>query len=432
MAMQAETMNNVTAKATWRAPPPLIPLIAAIPVLFALTTFPRLGSIWSAADFNRFFSIPVSLVEIVVISMSAMRGIDLTAPIRGERPWVWAALTLLFLVAFGTAQFVAIDPFTAWLRTLAWVVHLMFGLSVAGLAQKYWVGRAQEIWWWILAGLLLHLVIIIAFVATLQDPKHYPWIEFSVSVINVRQLGFYSAAGFSIAIGIAIMSKTQRTRWAAVVVAGLMIALSFWSGTRSSVLSSIGALVVAGLFLREVRSLRSAKLILVSFVLGAGLSLIYSAPEPAMGLFRIFTDSARGSANQISSRRVEIWISTAHTILKRPMFGYGESQFKIVEPSVHGEYNHPHNSFLQFLFQWGFVGASCFFGLMALLARRLSAAVRNNLDDALPAGLLAVNMFAMSQIEGSLYHPYPVMIAVFALAYVLACSSNSKPRHQNR
>jgi O-antigen ligase len=417
--LTGEYTDGASSQAAVRRAPPLIPLIAATPVLFAVTTWPSLSSVWPATDFNRFFSIPVTITEIIVVIFAVMRGIDIFAPMRGERPWVWAALITLILVAFGTAQFVAVDGFVAWLRTLAWGVHLLFGFSVAGLAQRYWAGRAAEVWCWILAGLTVHLAMIALYVATLEDPNRFDWEWFGLSVINVRQLGFYSAAGFSIAIGVAIMAKGSRERWIAVGAASLMIALTFWSGTRSSLFSSIAALMIAGVIFREARSIRSVCLSLTALIAGAALSLVHVAPEYLMGLSRMFDTSISGDVNGVSSGRTKVWKSTAHTISKRPVLGYGESQFKIVEPSVEGVFNHPHNSILQFLFQWGFLGAGCFFVLFALLANRLRLAIRDNVDDKLPAGLVVVNLFAMSQIEGSFYHPYPVMITVFSLAFAL-------------
>ena len=413
-------MIMTEAKGVHREPPPLIPPIAAIPAIFALSTMPQLSSIFPATDFIRFYSLPVTTIQIMVILLAMMRGIRLFEPICAERLWVKLALITLCLVALGTAQFVAIDKFSAYLRTFAWGVHLLFGLAVAGLARRYWAERMQEIWWWLLGGLLVYMLILIAYVATMTDPQHYPWKQFGVSVINVRQLGFFSAAGFSIAIAIAFMAENKRSRWIAVAAAAVMIALSFWSGTRSSVLSSIAALVAAGIICREARSLRAAGLVVAAFGLGAGLSMAYVAPDPALGLKRIFMDSMRNDANDLSSNRLQIWASTSRTIAKRPLFGYGESQFRLVEPSVKKVFNHPHNSILQFTFQWGIVGGSCLFLLLGSLLARVARVSRLEPRQVLPGYILIANTFAMSQIEGSFYHPYPVATAIVAMAVSIA------------
>lgn len=413
-------MIMTEAKGVHREPPPLIPPIAAIPAIFALSTMPQLSSIFPATDFIRFYSLPVTTIQIMVILLAMMRGIRLFEPICAERLWVKLALITLCLVALGTAQFVAIDKFSAYLRTFAWGVHLLFGLAVAGLARRYWAERMQEIWWWLLGGLLVYMLILIAYVATMTDPQHYPWKQFGVSVINVRQLGFFSAAGFSIAIAIAFMAENKRSRWIAVAAAAVMIALSFWSGTRSSVLSSIAALVAAGIICREARSLRAAGLVVAAFGLGAGLSMVYVAPDPEMGFMRLFKDTEREGHYEMSSGRFKIWASTAHNIAKRPLFGYGESQFRLAEPTAEMVINHPHNSVLQFLFQWGFVGAGCFFALVTLLTTRLTHAATGDLEVGLPGYLVGVNTLSMSLLEGSLYHPFPIAMAVLCCAATLA------------
>lgn len=401
---------------------PFLPLIAATPVVFAVLTLPYLSMVFPASDFLRFFSAPVTIIEMITVLLAVLRGVDIFAPLRGERLWVKLALLIVCAVAIGTMIAATHDPLSAYLRTFAWGVHLLFGLSVAGVTRTFWAGREGEVWPWLLAGLLAYLGMLIAFVASLGGTKDYDWMWFGLGVINVRQLGFYSAAGFAIAIGLAILAATRRERWIWVGAAAAMIALSFWSGTRSSALSSIAALGVAALMYSEVRTWRALSLSLFSFIVGALLSVIYVAPEAKMGLKRLFSSVSAGTGDAIASGRIEIWIATAKAIPKRPLFGYGESQFREMEPTALGTLNHPHNMFLQFLYQWGLIGGGGFLVLAGLLFWRLAGAAKANPKIALPALLIVTNMFAMAQIEGSMYHPFPIMIAVFALGFGLSAN----------
>ncbi len=399
---------------------PFLPLIAATPVIFALLTMSHLSDIWPLVHIVRHFSIPVMVIEMIIVILAGRRGVDVLAPLRAEKLWVKLALALVCVVAVGTMIAAVNDPLSAYVRTFAWVVHLLFGLSVAGITRKFWAGREQEVWLWLMVGLLAYLGTLIAFVWSLGGAMDFNWISFGLGVTHVRQLGFYSAAGFSVAIGLAVLTNEQRMRWLWTAVAAAMIAISFWSGTRSSVLSSFTALGVAALFCREMRTWRAAGLAVLTFVLGAALSVVYVAPEPGMGLKRIFTSVADQQGAEIASGRVEVWIGTTKSFTKRPFFGYGESQFRTTEPSGQGVINHPHNMEIQFLYQWGILGGGSFLALVVLLFWRLIGVASRNAQLALPSLILVANMLAMAQIEGSMYHPYPVMITVFALAFMLA------------
>jgi O-antigen ligase len=417
-------MDDLHIKAPLKGTLPFLPLIAATPVVFAVMTLPSLSAYWSGSDFFRFFSFPVTLIELIVVILAVTRGVSYMAPLAAETLWVKAALALVGLVAVGTAAFVATEMVSAVVRTFAWAVHLLFGLTLAGVAQKFWTGREREVWLWILWGLLAYLAILILFVATLPDPTHYDWWHFSVSVLAVRQLGFYSAAGFSVAIGLAVFANSRKSRWLLVAAAAAMIALSFWSGTRSSILSSVAAVIVGAAVCREMRTLRSLALASLALIGGMALSVVYVAPEPDMGLKRIFVSVTSGdSKEKYTSGRRMMWLGTAQAIARRPVFGYGESQFKTNSPPSFGGVNHPHNAILQFLYQWGLVGGGSFLALMAMLYFRLIRSVRAEPKTVFPAFILVSNMFAMAQIEGALYHPYPVMMAVFGLAMGLAFGS---------
>jgi O-antigen ligase len=397
-----------------------IAIIATIPFIFAATSVPALSKISSMVDFFRFFSLVVSIAELAFIARCSSVGLVFVPPLRRADTLTKVSLIIISLVAVGTTIFIATEQVSATVRTIAWFIHLLFGLTIAGVTMKIWPDRDRAIWQWILLGLVAHIVFISIFVATIADPLHFPWMDFSVSVISVRQLGFYSAAGFSIAIGLAIYEQNNMRRWMICAAAALAIALSFWSGTRSSVLSSVAALAAILLISSEARTKRSMATIAIALLTGAALSLIYVAPEPDMGLKRIFVSLVASDANHVASGRLEVWKSTSKAIMKRPAFGYGESQFRLTEPTAHGNINHPHNFFLQFLYQWGFIGGGCFIFLIARLYWKIVIATRRHPETCLPGFMLVTNMLAMSQIEGSFYHPFPVMMSVFGLAFTLA------------
>ena len=119
-----------------------------------------------------------------------------------------------------------------------------------------------------------------------------------------------------------------------------------------------------------------------------------------------------------------MWESTFQTFLQRPIFGFGESQFKVVVPAALNQYNHPHNSILQFMLQWGLVGVACLAVLTAPILWKVVQLSRQRPDESLPAFFVLAGLLIFSLYEGSLYHVYPVMMVVVALCFVLGKSES--------
>jgi O-antigen ligase len=148
------------------------------------------------------------------------------------------------------------------------------------------------------------------------------------------------------------------------------------------------------------------------------LSMIL-VPDPAWGMGSIFNRTMQaGDLARYSSGRVEIWTQTAAALLERPWFGHGQGQFRYQVPAALGVYNHPHNSVLQFAYDWGLLGAGALAAAFVPLARSLLREKGPGLRDALPAVGAFSGLGLMSLVDGSLYYAYPVMVFMICIAVI--------------
>jgi O-antigen ligase len=323
------------------------------------------------------------------------------------------------------------DPVSAFVRTLAWVTHLIFGLVVFDImARRGQSSRASTIWGVLVAGLVLHAVGLIIFVALVPDPKSYSWTGMLYGVTNIRQLGFYSASGYALSLGLALSANNPRTRIVAASVAASMIAFSFWSGTRGSIIAVMAAALITFLVVPSLRTRFTIALALASLAGGIPLAMIYRAPDPYLGVERIFRDVELKNtfAPELRLGRMGLWKGALRGIVEKPLFGHGESQFRLLVKENEGVFNHPHNSFLQVAYQWGLVGAALFFLLLAAAGARLVRIARSSPNIGVPALLTFLSLFVMSLVEGSLYHTWPVMFLVFVTAAAIGLGERTLTR----
>jgi O-Antigen ligase len=314
------------------------------------------------------FSTPVVIIEWLVIAGVLIGGGSFAKPFWQLKPLMRLIILVLVAIAVTTAALAKADPISAAVRTFAWITHLLFGLAVFDVtSRRQNPSGAPTIWAFLVAGLLLHLLGLVVFVFLIPDPVSYPWTGMLYGTTNIRQLGFYSAAGYALALGLAFSANRRSEMLGLTTLAAIMIAVSFWSGTRSSILAVGAAVMIVLVVVPTVRTRHSLILAIAALVGGMPIAMLYKAPDPSMGVERIFRNEEWENAFNPELRlgRMGLWKGAIRGIKEKPLFGNGESQFRSLVKENEGAFNHPHNSFLQIAYQWGLVGAVCFFTLLA-------------------------------------------------------------------
>jgi O-antigen ligase len=394
-------------------------LIALTPVIFAILTWEP-GSLQSSVKAAlRFYGTPVTAIECAVVGCSLISGFAPMALINRAPLWSRIALVLLICIGFGTAFFVAADKLSALVRSCAWLVHLLFGLSILHLANRNPKGNSIRFWKWVVAGLCAYVFLAALYFPRITDLSLARWTYFGLAVINIRQVGFYAAVGSAAALGLAVVQTNWRAFALSFASASLLMGLSVWSGTRGSIFAVWAAAALGAIWFRELRSGRAWITLFGSTLVGTAISLAYPAPNGLYGATRLLVSAQQQTMENVSSGRLSMWAGSLRSIFQRPLFGYGEGQFHSVVPQA-TEFNHPHNAVLQVLLQWGLVGALCFFALGALLLWRCKDALVKRDAENLPALLVGASLLIMSLYEGSLFHPYPIMMIAASVGLIIA------------
>ncbi len=173
-------------------------------------------------------------------------------------------------------------------------------------------------------------------------------------------------------------------------------------------------------------ALRLGATVLVTAIIGAGLSLLIWTPDSvSFGFWNMIGRTTQATANEISSSRMERWVDAIGLIAERPWLGHGLSQFSNLwpkyasfdqalgahHPNTFLLYRHLHNAVLDAILALGLLGGSVF---VFLSARGVWAAiyrVRNwQTESRLPALFALLTLLAHSFLTGTYVFPQTLLL----------------------
>lgn len=363
----------------------------------------------------RDYAVVIICVEWLVIALSVASGFH---PIRAfDRMAMrtrWALL--IWLIAVAVAASAAELRTIAAIHAATTVTHALFAFVLWERLSTRWQSRGRDFLWAIALGAASYAILVVILMLTVLGDPDFLWVKFGAGVSNVRQIGFYGVALVGVSVGLLATETGTKGRWVqwAMLLAGYYLVNA--SGGRAAFGAALASSVLVILLARKRARASAAVRALAAFVAAGFVSLLF-APGPGWGILVIL--GRLGPSPEVDmylSGRLEMWTQTAGAILERPIFGHGQGQFRWQVTSASGTYNHPHNSILQALYDWGAVGTAALGVAVSGLASKLLVVIRRDLDVALPAAGGLVGMALMSLLEGNFYHGYPIMVAIVCLA----------------
>lgn len=285
----------------------------------------------------------------------------------------------------------------------------------------------------LLIGALIYAIIVATKTAEVWDVKSFNWTRFGVGVSNIRQVGFYGITLVGLSIGLLAnkaASRPEKLLAFAALFAGFCLLLG--NGGRSGFGGGLVAVVAVLIFAAPGSRQRLAEITGLAILCALPIGMLHW-PSPLLGLANLYSRTlVMENVENFDSSRLLFWKETFERFLDRPAFGYGEDQFRELVQVARRGFNHPHNSVLQFLFQWGLVGTSLLTLAFIDFPARAIKASRERPDIMLPAIGPVAGLLAMSLLEGSLYHTYPIMIIIVCTATIYTVSEPLKTGPQSR
>lgn len=411
---------------------PWLVLLAALPFITALLSFQPDGhfAIWQL--YVRQLWMPAQIFEIGTIIVAMVAGARFLLMLNAtSKPLKIAGLT--WLVSMILAACFAGIPNLAFFSLVGWITHVLFALAIIHLFRR-WV--SDERWVSLIphamaVGSAAFAALIVLFVLWVGLETDFNWISALPGFPNIRHPGYFLVPAMALSAGM-IATGSRKTSLIHGVLLAVNMGFAGWSGSRGALVVFPVAVAVAMCLFVQMRRPKIVAAILLATASGCILSQVVPTPDhPAFNaIVRIDQDNSK-NMNELSSGRTEIWQGAVRAISEHPLIGHGGNQFRLLVPAALKTYNHPHNSVLQFSFDWGLVGALALMTLLAILGWKLITVSRRSPERWLPFCLAAFSMAIFSLIDGGFYYNLPIMLFL-TLALVPIVSHEDGGRSRDR
>lgn len=398
-------------------------ILSALPLLTALLSFRPDGEFTDWQRLIRQFWLPAQIFEIATVILALSLGCSL------KREWASSGrsarwLVPLWMVLAISAALMADMRDTALLSLFSWVIHLLFVVSAIFLFRQWSADEPDKLWQrvsdFVPLGSAAFVIIMAVFFWVVGIDTDYDWAYSLPGFTHMRHSGYFLLP--AMAISTAVIVGSDRTRqYSHIALLAINSGYAIWIGSRGPLMAYVAVLAGGILLFAALR--RPRALAALAITLGFGALLSQAAPTPDHPSFNVFSrmeSSQSQSADEISSGRTEIWRDTIEGIMQQPVIGHGGNQFRFQVPAAKLTYNHPHNSILQFAYEWGVIGAAAVLAMLALLGIRLFRATLNRPEACLPFFLAWMSMAAFSLIDGVFYYNLPIMLFTLCAVGVLA------------
>lgn len=387
--------------------------LAILPALTALLSFQTNGNfaVWQMV--LRQFWLPSQVFEIITILLAFLSGFSLlNLSKKIDQPVL--ILVLIWLGSVVIATLFSARPETATLSIVSWLLNGLFAASAAFLFGN-WQSSFAPLWQRTFATLMpigsaVFAGIILLFVFVVGIDMPYDWVSLLPGFPHIRHSGYFLLPAMALSVGM-IATTNLRLRILHICLLTLNLGFAIWIGSRGPAGTFILVLMAAIGVFQKLRTIPVLRDILLSIVAGCLMSQL--VPAPSHSSFNAISRVQGGSTESVdkmSSGRTEIWRDTINSIIERPFVGHGGNQFRLEVPAALETYNHPHNSVLQFTYEWGLVGGGAMIALLLLLGMRMLKVTLNDQGRSLPFFLAATSMAAFSLIDGVFYYNLPIML----------------------
>ncbi len=404
-------------------------LLFCIPIIhiLLLSSFDGEFSNWQLAA--RLFFLPTLFLEIGIFILAVASGLNLSKSFTDlELPTRFLLLGWLGVVA--ASLFYADAVLGLAIRgALFWVVHVLFFAAVAHLMGLDRPNLAPT------QSLLLYLPIaasvtgltMLGFVYFTGLDSDFHWNENLPGFTNLRHTGYIFAPAIALGLG-HLAAWPQKSPRVHMFLLFINTTIMLWLGSRGPVLGIIFGFVVCVIFFPEMRKrlfwARSA----IAIGSGTLASVILPIPDNAsFGAIQRFW--LKGTGDQMTSGRTDLWLESLELLSHKPLFGYGAHQYQFISDDAMGMFKHPHQSIIQFLFDWGLVGGGMFLCLFAMLLFNAFFVSQCPPATKLVSALMASTLIGFSLVDGVFFYPITIAItAVFLVWSIVEGSSNRQGR----
>lgn len=234
---------------------------------------------------------------------------------------------------------------------------------------------------------------------------------------NIRHFNYDLMAAIGVAFVMVVSGKIRFNFFFFIIF--FLGFFSIWSGGRGQLASMLVLFTLV--FISRLSTISTAAILATVFaffavILSGQSSILFSQVERTVGSDGI---------NSMSSNRLAMWRGALEEAIAGGWIGHGADSFRHFDETV---YVQPHNSVIQFMFEYGYLGLLLFVLFFYLTGFRLLKLIIDSGSGELPKVIssLILCMYAYSLVDGIFYHamPFSFMILIASIFYLTCKDCN--------
>lgn len=376
-------------------------------------------------SYNAFAAEPIFLLAGPLVLWQFRQGNRIGSLRRSPGVVLVAALLLFGAVSTLLAE----NPGEAWNRLLLYYACTLLSVGVYLASRNNVRPVAVTFLLIIAAGHAWFLVELMSSIYAWEGRRVVPQGVATNYFAHIRHFGYLGFLAACAGTGVTVLSQRRYLRWPGFVLGVLAVYGLIQFGSRGAFL---GWLVFAVLLFALVPGKKRFALSWAAMVAVASLAVLYvdtSHPFPNKQQQSVFTRKAVGEDQWGTTRgRIDIWQGSLREIVKRPLLGHGPDAYVLSRCCLQGTVQ-PHNSLVQFLFEFGILGTGLALAAFGILLWRSLKCLRVGLARGQPDVTLGVLVFlpvsllVFSMVDGLLYHVVPLLSFSILMGLLAAAAS---------
>lgn len=307
-----------------------------------------------------------------------------------------------------------------------WLTHLLFGFTLWHFLRRD-ATALKGILLLIPLGFFLTGLFLLTFWFSLNDPRAHNWFVGTPLFGHIRHFGYYALAGLIFSAS-PLLASGKGSPWPRRILALAALSICwgflFWTGGRAAIGAGCVGLALIVWFAGRGRRAWTAAICLAATGIGLWLSTLFWVENPWVGLLHLVERTSEAtSVNGVASGRLTIWAGALEPIEGvRWLVGLGPDAYRHLPTKTFGV--QPHSMLVQFVLDWGVLGAMPFIALLGVLVGKALSNLRRERDPLRRAArvtalALIVGSTVHSLVDGLYYHAQPLLFLCICFAIVL-------------
>lgn len=353
--------------------------------------------------------LPVAMLELYFVATVALKvGIrGFLAPLTNAQSGLIGMLIVYALFVSATSVVPSAQIFVS-----SWIIHIFFFVALMAFFQTIRLDQYDVIWSVLGLTALIHVcVFMIAWAIWPGEIRQNNLPAFH----NIRHLGYFVAPAAAIT-AVQFVTRLEKFSFPLLCFSASTFYI-FYTGSRGGAYALLVGLTLAAVYLawhrQKIYTSRVIVLILVAGALVLASEILPALPWPPilhrMGDAEVDMQSGRGA----------VWAFAWHSIEQSWFWGYGPVPFsELPNYPLRTVFYHPHNIGLQLLLHWGVAGTLIALAIFISIIPNIWTALQQKPRLALLPATALATMSAHALVDGNLYYPFTMAVAVIAFAHL--------------